>query len=728
MTAANGAAVPAPVGDRLAARRKAARATLGLQGTQAEPAQDDPRSLRAVLREHGVGLYPMVALGVLGFVDLFQGSALVVVAPDVRNTLGLSFGLIGLAQSLGFLAQAVAPLPMAALARSWGRRGLLCLITAIGWSVITLFTGFVTSLVALLLVLVADGLSTGSVNALHTPLLADTYPPQARLRVLTGYRAITVVGQIVAPLLVSLLTGPFDLTWRGVFLVLGGISVLSSLCAIGVRDPGAGRFDTEQLHADRAVEGGPQLGFFEIVRRILLIPTIQRICVGTLVFGIIAIPFTTFLSSFLVDRWHFDSAARGVVISTAYGIATLGLLVYGKVAETTFAHSPAKVVEQVGYAIFGIVLFIALAAVMPNKIAMVAMFAFAITALVLTLPGLNAIVLSIVDARYRPHAAAMIGISLGFGAILGVLLLNSVYEEYGSTGTMIALLVPGTLGSLVVRSAGKLIDSDIDRMVDAILEEQDLAALHRDGRRPPLLAATGVNFSYGKLQVLFDVDFTVDEGEMVALLGTNGAGKSTLLKVISGIGLPSSGTVRLNGDDITYLDAERRVRLGISQIPGGRAVFRRMTVVENLRGFGYTLGADKRTIDDAIERCLTAFPRLAERKASLGATLSGGEQQMLGLCKALILEPKLLLIDELSLGLAPVVVGQLLDLVREINAAGTAVVLVEQSVNIALSLVDHAYFMEKGEMRFDGKAGELLARDDLLRAVFLEGASKAGVA
>jgi ABC-type branched-subunit amino acid transport system ATPase component/sugar phosphate permease len=667
----------------------------------------------------------MVALGVLGFVDLFQGSALVVLAPDVRNTLGLSYGLIGLAQALGFFATAVAPLPMAALARSWGRRGLLCLITAIGWSVITLFTGFVTSLVALILVLVADGLSTGSVNALHPSLLADTYPPRARIRVLAGYRAITVLGQIVAPLLVALLTGPFDLTWRGVFLALGGISVLSSLCALGIRDPGAGRFDTERLHA-AAVDNAPKLGFFEIVRRILLIPTIQRLCGGTLVFGIIAIPFTTFLSSFLVDRWHFDSSQRGLVISTAYGVAIVGLLIYSKLAENTFATSPAKVVHQVGYAIIAIVVFIALAAIMPNKFAMVAMFSFAITALILTLPGINAVVLSIVDARYRPHAAALIGVSLAVGAIIGVLLLNSVYEEYGSTGTMIALLVPGIIGGLVVRSAGKLIDADIDRMIDSILEEQDLAELHTQGGRPPLLGAKGINFSYGKLQVLFDVDFTVDDGEMVALLGTNGAGKSTLLKVISGIGLPSSGTIRLDGDDITYLDAERRVRLGISQIPGGRAVFRRMTVVENLRGFGYTLGADKRAVEAAIERCLAAFPRLDERKSSLGATLSGGEQQMLGLCKALILKPRLLLIDELSLGLAPVVVGQLLDLVREINATGTAVVLVEQSVNIALSLVDHAYFMEKGEMRFDGRAADLLDRDDLLRAVFLEGAAKAG--
>jgi ABC-type branched-subunit amino acid transport system ATPase component len=159
-------------------------------------------------------------------------------------------------------------------------------------------------------------------------------------------------------------------------------------------------------------------------------------------------------------------------------------------------------------------------------------------------------------------------------------------------------------------------------------------------------------------------------------------------------------------------------------VPGGRAVFGSMDVVENLRTFGYTLGRDKKRIDAAIEECFEAFPRLYERRTSLAANLSGGEQQMVGLSKALILQPKLLLIDELSLGLAPVIVGQLLDMVRKINATGTAVVLVEQSVNIALSLVDHAYFMEKGEMRFDGPAQQLLERDDLLRAVFLEGASK----
>jgi ABC-type branched-subunit amino acid transport system ATPase component len=288
---------------------------------------------------------------------------------------------------------------------------------------------------------------------------------------------------------------------------------------------------------------------------------------------------------------------------------------------------------------------------------------------------------------------------------------------------MVAVAIPGVIGSLVIGSAGKFINKDLDRMIDEVLEEEEIKTLKAEGKRLPMLSCRGIDFSYGQLQVLFDVNFTVDDGEMVALLGVNGAGKSTLLKVISGIGLPSAGSVRFRGQDITYLDAERRLRLGITQIPGGRAVFGPLTVVENLRSFGYTLGQDRRSLENSIDRCLDAFPRLSERRNSLASTLSGGEQQMLGLSKALILRPRLLLIDELSLGLAPVIVGQLLDMVRQINADGTAVVLVEQSVNIALNLVEHAYFMEKGEMRFDGRSADLLARDDLLRAVFLHGAA-----
>jgi ABC-type branched-subunit amino acid transport system ATPase component len=182
--------------------------------------------------------------------------------------------------------------------------------------------------------------------------------------------------------------------------------------------------------------------------------------------------------------------------------------------------------------------------------------------------------------------------------------------------------------------------------------------------------------------------------------------------------------VHFRGADVTFLGADRRVELGISQIPGGRAVFGPLSVVDNLRAYGHLHGRSRLKLERAIDETFAALPKLAERRNQLASTLSGGEQQMLALGKVFILRPRLLLIDELSLGLAPIVVGELLDVVRRINEQGTCVVLVEQSVNVALSVVNHAYFMEKGEMRFDGLAADLIARPDLLRSVFLHGANR----
>jgi ABC-type branched-subunit amino acid transport system ATPase component/MFS family permease len=715
-----------------AARRSAARSTLGVTGDVDE--QTEP--LLPILKEHGLTVYPMVALGLLAVVDTFQAYAFTVLVPEISRGLGISLAAIAGARTLAFLATILAPLPMAALSQRRGTRAILCLITGIAWSVITLFTGFVTSLLALIAVLVLDGLSTGSVRALHAPLLVDSYPPRARVRVLSGYTAFDTLGNIAAPLLVAFLAGPLNLTWRGVFLALGGISLTMSLLSLRLKDPGPGKFDTEALrnqeheavtgeHVDAVQSDDVELGFFEILRRILLIPTVKRIAVGYLAIGVLVVPFGTFLSAFLEQEWDLGPAGRGGFLAGTSAVSVVALVVFGSRAESAFREDPAKILKFCGIALALAVTFIATGALAPFFWLMFVMFAIGQSFIAVLTPGLTQSLLSIMDARFRPHAAAVVGMFAAAGSILGVIFLAGIDKRFGLSGAIFSLIIPGVVAGLIVRSAGTLISKDLDRMIDEILEGEDVRVIKQQGGHLPMLSCRGVDFSYGQLQVLFDVDFTVDDGEMVALLGTNGAGKSTLLKVVSGIGLPSKGSVRFRGEDITYLDAERRVPLGITQVPGGRAVFGTMDVVENLRTFGYTLGRDKKRVDASIEECFEAFPRLYERRTSLAANLSGGEQQMVGLSKALILQPKLLLIDELSLGLAPVIVGQLLEMVRRINATGTAVVLVEQSVNIALSLVDHAYFMEKGEMRFDGPAQELLERDDLLRAVFLEGASKA---
>jgi ABC-type branched-subunit amino acid transport system ATPase component len=221
--------------------------------------------------------------------------------------------------------------------------------------------------------------------------------------------------------------------------------------------------------------------------------------------------------------------------------------------------------------------------------------------------------------------------------------------------------------------------------------------------------------------VLFEIDMDVREGEVLALLGTNGAGKSTLLRAISGLGYPDRGELRLHGSTITFADSEERVKRGIVQVAGGKGVFPTLTVAENLTAGAYTYIWDRRRVQRRAEEVLELFPVLQERTNQLAGSLSGGERQMLAICKGLMLEPKLLLLDELTMGLAPVVVQKILPTIETLKAQGMTIVIVEQSVNIALSLADRAVFMEKGRVRFEGPAKDLLERDDLVRAVFLGG-------
>ena len=712
------------------ALRDDARRTLGVTGER-----DEQATIRATLAANNLTLYPLVAIGVLAIVDQFQGYAFSVLAPDISRALGIGKGVIAGVIALKTLAIAIAPLPMAALAQSRARRAFLCIITGVLWSLIAAGTGFATTVWGLLVVLLADGLSTGSVGALHQPLLLDSYPAEARVRVLSGYEGFVAFGRVVSPLLVAFLAATMNLTWRGVFVVLGVTSLLGCLSAIRLRDPGFGRWDTDKIrervreHHGEGMAGvtiteeDVTLGFFESVRRLMLIPTVRRLLVSLAVFGILLIPYQTFLFFFLEERWNLGPGKRGVFFAFTAAISILALVLFGRRGEAQFREDPGSVTRLAGILLAVSVVLIGFGGLSPWFAGMVFFFTASQALITILTPALLACLLSVVPSQMRPHAGALAGIFIGgVGGIVGALFLSGIDRRYGVGGTMVSLMIPGVVGSLMLATAGKLVSKDLDRMIDEVIEDEEIRRIQHSGQHLPMLACRNVDFSYGQLQVLFDVDFTVDDGEMVALLGVNGAGKSTLLKVISGIGLPSRGSVRYRGADITYLDAERRLRLGITQIPGGRAVFGPMTVVENLRGFAYTLGRERRAVDAAIDRCFEAFPRLAERRNQNASTLSGGEQQMLGLSKGLILQPKLLLIDELSLGLAPVIVAQLLDMVRQINAEGTAIVLVEQSVNIALNLVDHAYFMEKGEIRFDGAAQDLLARDDLLRAVFLEGA------
>ena len=233
------------------------------------------------------------------------------------------------------------------------------------------------------------------------------------------------------------------------------------------------------------------------------------------------------------------------------------------------------------------------------------------------------------------------------------------------------------------------------------------------------LRLENVHASYGPIEVLFGIDLECGDGEIVALLGTNGAGKTTILRVVSGVLKPTSGDVVFEDESLVGHRPPDIVKRGIVQMPGGRGVFPGMTVNENLEIAGFLYGKHFRKRKEMIDRVFTYFPVLAKRKGQMAGSMSGGQQQMLTLAKSFVMDPKLLLIDELSLGLAPVIVEDLLEIVRRFNAEGVSVVLVEQHVDLALDVASRAYFLERGEVRFAGPAEDLRGRDDLLRSVFL---------
>jgi ABC-type branched-subunit amino acid transport system ATPase component len=233
-----------------------------------------------------------------------------------------------------------------------------------------------------------------------------------------------------------------------------------------------------------------------------------------------------------------------------------------------------------------------------------------------------------------------------------------------------------------------------------------------------LLLVEHVDFSYGPLQVLFDVGIDVGPRERVGLLGTNGAGKSTLLRVVSGLVQPSRGIVRFQGEDITKLDPDKRTAMGMVQIAGGRSTFSSLSVIENIRLGGYRFQKDRARVEAGVERALDVFPQLRERLDQQAGSLSGGEQQLMALARALVADPALLIVDELSLGLAPVVMQEIMRMIDELAALGLPMLIVEQSVNVSMAIAERAYFMERGAIRFSGATSDLLERDDLVRSVF----------
>ena len=342
------------------------------------------------------------------------------------------------------------------------------------------------------------------------------------------------------------------------------------------------------------------------------------------------------------------------------------------------------------------------------------------------MPGIFAALSLTIPPKVRSMGFSMAALFIVPG-LLALYIVGGIADTYGIRAGLLIVVPIFLIGAWILASGSIYVRSDINRVWTSTAAQAEVMLQAPAGRGEAAARAQRRRALRQRAGAVRASNFEVDEGEIVALLGTNGAGKSTLLKTISGLVEATNGAVVFDGRDMTYAPPNEVAGRGVVQMPGGQGVFPTLTVAEHLRLASWLHRKDKARVADATEHVLELFPVLRDRLDEPAGNLSGGQQQMLALGMAFIEQPRLLMIDELSLGLAPAIVEQLLPIVRDIAAQGTTIILVEQSVNLALTIAETAYFMEKGEIRFHGPTAELLERPDVLRSVFLEGAADGAI-
>jgi branched-chain amino acid transport system ATP-binding protein len=669
----------------------------------------------------GAPVVPLLILFGLNAADELDRAAFYSLLPEIRDWFGVSLTAVLLAASISTFFGVAFAVPIGYLADRRSRVRLTA-IGATAWAFFSLLTGLAPGLVILFLARFGSGASK-TFEPAHASLLSDYYPAETRGGVFAFYRLADNVGGFFGPLIAGILASL--LFWQAPFFLFAAPSlVLAWLALRHLREPARGEQERRAQGADEETalleEAPPSLG--ESWRIAKNVRTLRRLwlaipfLIGVLQALIAVVPL------YLDDVFNLGPARRGTVLALLEPFAIAGLLVGGVMANRFIARRPSRVLVYaggMGAVSAGLYALAAFAPVLP--LALVCLYAAEFASAILY-PAVTAIVSMIIPPRIRGFSLGATAIFIVPGLLIAPIVAGPIGDAHGMRWGLFSLVPFMLLGAIFTGAAAAGVDPDVRQARAAAMAFARSLESRREGKAK-LLVCRDVDVHYDGVQVLFNVDFEVEEGEIIALLGTNGAGKSTLLRAICGVSPPSNGAIVFDGDDITYLPASEHARKGIVQVPGGRGVFPSLTVAENLRLAAWPQRADGDGTAAATERVLVSFPVLRERLDQPAGNLSGGEQQMLALGQAFLSKPRLLMIDELSLGLAPAVVEQLLGIVGAIAEQGTTIILVEQSVNVALTVAERAVFMEKGEVRFTGSTADLLGRTDILRSVFLRGSS-----
>jgi ABC-type branched-subunit amino acid transport system ATPase component/predicted MFS family arabinose efflux permease len=707
---------------RRQAEQRAAEDRVVLADEQLPGVGEHHLTLREGLRTRGARVFAVLL--VIVALDELSSAALGVLAPDIRDSFGISNGAIVFISAAAGSFIVLGALPMGWLADRCRRAPVIGWATLV-FSAMVFLSGLAVNAFMLFWTQFGAGIAKSSNLTVHGSMLADTYPISIRGRVSASRDSAARLVGVLSPVLVGAIAagaGGQD-GWRWAFLLLGVPVAVFGFLAFTLPEPPRGQFEKEDVRGEVIEESDPApISVEAAFARLMQIRTLKLaiIAFAAMGFGLFTTPILANL--FLEDQYGLGSFDRGVV-GTCLGIGVLVALPFvGRYYDRLYQVSPARALKLVGLLVLPAAVFTPIQYSMPNPYLFVVFGIPQVIMLSAAFTMVAPVLQTVVPYRLRGMGSALGSIYIFFvGATGGALLAAILTDAIGTRGTILVVTIPSTIigGLMIVRSSTYIRD-DLSLVVEELHEEMEEHRRQAAGPESiPALQVRNVDFSYGNVQVLFDVSFDVGRGEVLALLGTNGAGKSTILRVIAGLGTPSRGVVRMDGKTITYVTPEQRAAMGIHMLPGGKGVFPRMSVRENLEmgAFGYR--RDTSDMRGRIERALSLFPRLAERADQAAGSLSGGEQQMLALARTLLNDPEVLIIDELSLGLAPIVVHELLDTIAQLRSRGMTIVLVEQSLNIALAVADRAVFLEKGQVRFTGTAHELAARDDLARAVFL---------
>jgi ABC-type branched-subunit amino acid transport system ATPase component/MFS family permease len=671
----------------------------------------------------GGPIYALVILFGFNMVEEMDRDSFGLLIPNIQKSFHMSnAGILSLVAVAALLGLSLT-VPIAQMSDTHSRVRLML----IGSSIFALFS-FGTGLAFFIWVLVimrsGSGLGQATVLPTHNSLMSDWFPIASRPRVFSVYRFANALGAFFGPLMAGLLAAWIG--WRVPFLVLAVPTVILVLCGLRLVEPVRGVQEREAMGmaGEALLTEEPPPSFAESWRMVWKVDSLRRVFYALPFLAASIIGFASLAALLYQDAFGLDTVHRAYIAAITEPVQVVGLVIGARFGTKLIMKDPASIMKFLGLAAFACGGFAAIFALTPWLwMTIVANMAIA-ASLAVVGPG----VFAALSLGIPPRARSM-GFSLGaIWVIPGLLVLpivGAVSDGIGIRPGMLIMTPVFVIGGLILAGSGRVLNDDIKQVWAMAAARSEVLYERRQGR-VKLLLCRGLQVYYGNVQVLFDVDFEIDEGEIVALLGTNGAGKSTLLKAICGVVEADKGAVIFDGRDITHAPPNEIAAHGVSQVPGGHGVFPSLTVQENLRVAGWLERKNPADLEARTAQVLEQFPILAARLDEPASNLSGGQQQMLALGMSFLGRPRLLLIDELSLGLAPVVVEQLLPMVAAIREQGTTVILVEQSVNLALTIAETAYFMEKGEIRFHGSTAELLERPDILRSVFLEGAGAAG--